>query len=213
MRRFASLAAAGRELAAQLQEYGGAAETVVVAIATGGVPVGAAVAQQLQLPFELLMIRRLLVPEGAAKPICAVNVAGTLVVDDELSARPATALTGMDHAIGDALAELAQRERAFRAERAATDLERKNVILVDNGIHTGSTMLTSIGALRKLKTRSIVVAVPVADQNTRAAIEAAADRVVCLVWPEKFGHAGMWYHEFVRPTEQEIQKLFTTTQT
>jgi putative phosphoribosyl transferase len=209
MRKFASLAAAGRELAEQLQEYRGAADTVVVAIATGGVPVGAEVARQLHLPFELLMIRRLLVPDGAAKPVCAVNVGGTLVVDEGLGAR-ATPSSGMDHAIADGLAELAERERAFRGKRAATDLARKNVILVDNGIHTGSTMLISIRALRKLETRSIVVAVPVADENSQAAIEPAADRVACLMWSDKFGHAGMWYQEFVRPTEQQIQELFTT---
>lgn len=210
MRRFASLAAAGRELAEQLQEYRGAANTLVVAIATGGVPVGAEVARQVKLPFELLMIRRLLVPDGAAKPLCAVNVAGTPVVDDALGSHPAAHLFGVDHAIADGLAELAERERAFRGEHPATDLARKNVILVDNGIHTGSTMLASIRALRKLETQSIVVAVPVADQDSRAAIEQAADRVVCLVWPDKFGHAGMWYREFVRPTEQQIQEFFTT---
>jgi putative phosphoribosyl transferase len=210
MRRFASLAAAGRELAAELQEYRGADDTVVVAIATGGVPVGAKVARQLQLPFELLMIRRLLVPDGAAKPVCAVNVAGTLVVDDGLGPRAATPSSGLDHAIADALAELAQRERVFRGERTATPLAGMNVILVDNGIHTGSTMLTSIRALRNLEARAIVVAVPVADQNSRAAIEETADRVVCLLWSDKFGHAGMWYEEFVRPTEQQIQELFTT---
>ena len=210
MRRFASLAAAGRELAEQLQDYRGADDTVVVAIATGGVPVGVEVARHVHLPFELLMIRRLLVPDGAAKPVCAVNVAGTLVVDDALGSGPAVHLSGVDHAIADGLLELAQRERSFRGERPATDLARKNVILVDNGIHTGSTMLASIRALRKLEPRSIVVAVPVADQDSRASIEQAADRVVCLVWPDKFGHAGMWYQEFVRPTEQQIQKFFTT---
>ncbi|HEX3186417.1 MAG TPA: phosphoribosyltransferase family protein [Pyrinomonadaceae bacterium] len=210
MRRFASLAAAGGELAEHLQDYAGAVDTLVVAIATGGVPVGAAVARQVQLPFELLMIRRLLVPDGAAKPVCAVNVAGTLVVDDGLGPRAATPSSGMDHAIAGALAELAQRERALRGERIATELAGKNVILVDNGIHTGSTMLSSIRALRRLETRSIIVAIPVADQNSRVAIEQAADRVVCIFWSDKFGHAGMWYQEFVRPTEQQIQELFTT---
>jgi putative phosphoribosyl transferase len=71
-------------------------------------------------------------------------------------------------------------------------------------------MLASIHALRQLKAAAIVVAVPVADPNSRAAIEQAADRVVCLLWPEKFGHAGMWYQEFVRPTEQQIQEFFKT---
>ena len=208
MKRFPSFAAAGRALADELQEYRGTNDTLVVAIATGGVAVGAEVAQQIELPFDLLMIRRLLVPEGAQKAVCAVNVAGRLVVDEQLGAHgPAD---GMDHAIAEGLEQLAQRERVFRGGRVPHDLVRKNVILVDNGIHTGSTMLASIRALRRLEVRSIVVAVPVADSNSRAAIEQAADRVVCLAWLEKFGHVGMWYQQFVRPTEQEIQKFFKT---
>jgi putative phosphoribosyl transferase len=210
MKRFASLVAAGRELAEQLQEWRGVVDTIVVAIATGGVPVAAEVAGQLQLPLEFLMIRRLLLPDGAAKPVCAVNAGGTLVIDESLGPRPTTPSSGLDHAIADALAQLAQRERSFRGEREATDLAGKSVILVDNGVHTGSTMLASIRALRRLSVGLIVVAVPVADQTSRAAIEAAADRVVCLAWPEKFGHAGMWYEEFVRPNEQQIREVFTT---
>lgn len=208
MKKFSSFAAAGRQLAGELQEYRGADDRLVVAIATGGVAIGAEVARQIELPFELLMIRRLLVPDGPQKAVCAVNVAGRLVVDEQLRA-PSHA-NGMDHAIAAGLEQLAQRERVFRGGRVPHDLAQKNVILVDNGIHTGSTMLASIRALRRLEVRSIVVAVPVADSNSRAAIEQAADRVICLAWAEKFGHAGMWYHEFVRPTEQEIQKFFQT---
>ena len=209
MKRFVSFAAAGRDLAEELQEYRAATDTVVMAIATGGVAIGSELARQIQLPFELLLIRRLLVPNGSAKPICAVNVAGTLVVDRSLPPQPAPPSAGMDHAIAERLAELDQRARFCRNKRAATDLGRKHVILIDNGIHTGSTMLASIEALRRLKVASIVVAVPVADQNSRVAIEQAADRVVCLEWPEKFGHAGMWYQEFVRPTDLQIQEFFT----
>src|SRR5688572_24308723 len=213
MKKFPSLAAAGRALAEELQEYGEATDTLVVAIATGGVLVGAEVARRIRLPLELLIIRRLLVPVGAAKPVCAVNVGGALVIDESLSMQSATFPFGMDHAIADGLAQLAQRARVFRGGRAATDLLRKNVILVDNGIHTGSTMLASIRALRLLEVASIIVAVPVGDQDTRASIEQAADRVVCLGWPDKFGHAGMWYEEFVRPTEQQIQEFITTQKT
>lgn len=208
MKRFPSFTAAGSVLADELQEYRRANDTLVVAIATGGVAVGAAVARQVELPFELLMIRRLLVPEGARKAVCAVNVAGRLVVDEQLGAHGPAG--GMDHAIAEGLEQLAQRERVFRGGRVPHDLARKDVILVDNGIHTGSTMLASIRALRRLEVRSIVVAVPVADSNSRAAIERSADRVVCLAWLEKFGHVGMWYQQFVRPTEQEIQKFFKT---
>lgn len=210
MKKFPDLAAAGRELADQLQQYREAKDTFVVAIATAGVPVAAEVARQIQLPLELLIVRRLLVPAGAATPVCAVSVAGTTVLDESLGSLPATPSSGMDHAIADGLAQLAHREREFRGGEAPVDLAGRNVILVDNGIHTGATVLTAIRALRRLKVGSIVVAVPVADPNTRAAIERETDGVVCPAWPEKFGHTGMWYQELVRPTAEEIQTFFKT---
>ena len=210
MKRFPNFAAAGRELADELQEYRGANDTLVIAIATGGVMVGAEVAKQIQLPFDLLMIRRLLAPNGAGSAICAVNVAGRLVVDDRLGCQAST--DGMDHAIADGLEQLAQREHVLRGGRAPVEVARKNVILVDNGIHTGSTVLAAIRALRRLEVGTIVVAVPVADPNSRAAIERAADRVVCLGWPDKFGHVGMWYQQFVRPAEQEISEVLSNAE-
>ena len=128
MTKFHDLAAAGRDLALALGDYGGA---VVVGIATAGVPVAAELARVVQLPLELLIIRRLLVPNGAEDPVCAVSVGGTVVIDDRLGSHPRT--PGMDYSIADGLEQLGQRERAFRGERAAFDVAGKNVVLVDMG--------------------------------------------------------------------------------
>lgn len=211
MKKFPGLAAAGRELAEALQEYRGARDTVAVAITTAGVPVAAELSRAIQLPLELLMIRRLLVPAGAATPVCAVNVAGNLVVDEQVGPRRPAPVTGKDHAIADGLEQLAERERAFRGGRAPLDLARKNVVLVDNGIHTGATISVGIRSLRRLEVASIVVAVPIANADVRSAIEQQVERVVCLAWLENFGHVGMWYQELVRPTEQEIRTFFEDT--
>ena len=208
MTKFPDLATAGRSLADALQDYRGASNTVVVAIATAGVPVAAELARVVQLPLELLIIRRLLVPEGAVDPVCAVSVAGTVVMDERLGPRPHTPVTGMDYSIANGLEQLAQRERAFRGERAPFALAGKNVILVDNGIHTGSTMLIAIRALRRLNVGSVVVAVPVANAQLRSTIEPLVERIFTLAWQENFGHVGMWYQHLVRPTEQQIQAFF-----
>ena len=95
-----------------------------------------------------------------------------------------------------------------RWEAPPVNLNGKNVILVDNGIHTGSTMRASIRAVRKLEVGRVVAAIPVADASSRVEIEGEADEVVCLAWPEKFGHVGLWYEEFMRPAEKQILCLY-----
>ena len=208
MKRFPTPAAAGRELARALTEFTNAQNTIVVAIATGGVPVAAEVASELKLPFELLFIRRLLAPSGPQNVLCGVNAAGTLVLDDEIARWSGSQPTVLQKAVADRVAELNELARVCRANEAPVDLSGKTVALVDNGIHTGSTVLIALRALRKLSVARVVVAVPVADANSRAAIESAADQVVCLASPEKFGHVGMWYEELVRPSEDEIMRLY-----
>lgn len=202
MTKFQNAATAGRQLADPLKKYRSSSDTIVIAIVSGGVLVGTEVARELKLPLELLFIRRLMAPFGPQNVLCAMSVAGTIVVDEEieqLSRSPA-----MDHAIADGIQQLSERERFCRAGRPPVDISTKRVIIVDNGIHTGSTMRAAIRAMRKLDVKKVVVAVPVSDLNSRDAIESAADEVVCLAWPDKFGHVGLWYEEFVRPTNDQI---------
>jgi putative phosphoribosyl transferase len=205
--KFQNAAAAGAELAKRLNEFKAASNTIVIAIVSGGVFVAAEVARQLELPFELLFISRLWAPFGPERVLCATNVSGRLVLDDEIHQKPAA--NGLDHAIAEGIKQLGARERVCRSGRTPVDLSGRQVILVDNGIHTGSTVLAGIRTLRKVGVRKVVVAVPVADPNSRNMIERAADEIVCLQWPEKFGHAGLWYEEFVRPTDDQISTLYT----
>ena len=206
MTKFQNAAVAGRQLADCLDKYRRSTDTVVIAITNGGVFVGVEIARELKLPFELLFIRRLIAPFGPQRAVCATNVAGTMVVDEELEyvTRPA----GMDHAIADGLQQLQERERFCRAGRLPVDISKKQVLIVDNGIHTGSTMRAAIRALRKLDVRRVVAAIPVSDLNSRDEIESSADEVVCLAWHEKFGHVGLWYQKFVRPTNDQILSLY-----
>ncbi len=206
MTKFQNAASAGRQLADSLQKYRCSSDTIVIAIVAGGVFVGAEVARELELPLELLFIRRLMAPFGPHNVLCATNVAGTMVVDEELAQQPVA--TGMDHAIADGMKQLSERERFCRGSRPLVDISTKQVIVVDNGIHTGSTMQTAIRAVRKLTMRKVIAAIPVTDLSSRDVIESSADEVACLAWPEKFGHVGLWYHEFVRPTNEQILSLY-----
>ena len=205
--KFDDLASAGRDLAERLDNYSRSEETVVIAIARGGVPAAVEVANKLGAPLDIILIRRLLAPRGPGSEICAVNVCGTLVIDQQLALPSAVPKTPLEYFVTDALKELELRERVCRGGRPALEVARKNVLLIDNGIHTGSTALAAIRALRTMKPARLVVAVPVAAPSSRAAVETAADDVVCLAWPEQFGHVGLWYSNFNVPDEEKIRKM------
>ena len=125
-----------------------------------------------------------------------------MVVDEELA--QFSGLAGMDQAIAYGMNQLSARERFCRGDRPPVDISTKQVIVVDNGIHTGATMRAAIRAVRKLEVSKVIAAVPVSDLNSRDVIESEADDLVCLAWPENFGHVGLWYQEFVRPTDAQI---------
>jgi len=179
----------------------------VLAPVLGGVPVAIEVAHRLGAPLDSVIIRRLLVPHGPGSEICAVHVSGTLVLDEGLEPRPDVPSSGFDHYLSDALASLARRAQVCRGEHPPIDLAGQTIILVDCGIHTGGTMRVAIRALRTRQPARIIVAVPVAAPGSRATVEALADDLVCLSWPEPFGHVGLWYSNFSRPDDDSLPAL------
>ncbi|MDT7687352.1 MAG: putative phosphoribosyl transferase [Acidobacteriota bacterium] len=206
--RFTDPRSAGLALAAKLEVYGGREQTIVLALARGGVAVGLEVSKRLGLPLDLILLRRLLVPRGPDSPVCALSVGGALFVDEELDEEVAACNEpALEHFVADALAELDARVRACRGERPPIELKDKTVIVVDNGIRTGSTMRTAVRALRSKAPARVVAAVPVADDEARAGIEAAVEDFVCLASPKPFGHVGLWYADFRRPGDDEIRAM------
>jgi putative phosphoribosyl transferase len=205
--RFSDLRSAGHALAAKLDEYAGREDTIVLALARGGVPVASEVAKRLGLPLDVVFIQRLLVPRGADAPVCAVSVGGALFLDEELTPRPDVPQSALDFYIADALDQLARSAHASRGALAPVALTRKTVLLVDNGIRTGSTVRAVVRALRAREPTRIVVAVPVAATESRAGIEAVADELVCLAFPAPFGHVGVWFADFERPGDKEIRAM------
>lgn len=203
--KFEDLTSAGRVLATRLENYSGT-NTVVLAIARGGVPVAQEVARHLAAPLDIILIRRLLV-SGTGSQICAVNVGGNLILDHGLVLPSDSPKTPFEYFVIDALAGLAQRERSCRDSRPKLEVEGKNVLVIDNGIHTGSTVLAAIRALRKMNPSSLIVGVPVAALSTRRIVEPEADELVCLKWPEPFGHVGLWYTKFDVPNEEQIREV------
>jgi putative phosphoribosyl transferase len=205
--RYPDLRTGGSQLAQELLKRGSFEDHVVLAIARGGVPVGYEVSKQLQLPFDLVLIERLLLPSGPGSELCAMSVAGTIILDEGVQA-PTSASTPLEHFLDDALRGFRRREELCRPDLSPVDLADRKVLLVDCAIRSGSTMKIAIRAVRKLNPTQITAAVPVASREGYALIERLADQVVCLAQPEPFGNAGMWYEDFSRPDDEDMHELF-----
>jgi predicted phosphoribosyltransferase len=204
--RFVDARAAGRALAEGLAEYGARERTTVVAVARGGVAVALEVSKRLGLPLDLLLLRRLLVPRGPQEPVCAASVAGTTFLDAELTPR-LQAEPALGPFVADALAELESRAHACRGPRPPARLAGRTILLVDNGVRTGSTILAALRALRSAAPARVVAAAPVAAPDALAAVESAADEFIYLSTPDPFGHVGLWYTDFTRPSDERIRAM------
>jgi putative phosphoribosyl transferase len=202
---YPNLRAGGRDLAPKLEAYR-EANPIVLGIALAGVPVAHEVANHLGAPLDLIIIRRLLVPEGPASQLCAVNVSGSLVIDDGIKV-PSTAATPLEYFLSDALAELSSREQTCRRGRPPLTLSERTVILVDCAMRTGLTMKAAIGALRRLQPKRIIGALPVVSSEGVALVSELLDELVYLMRPEVFGNAGVWYRDFSRPDDAHVGEM------
>lgn len=209
--RFKDARAAGRALAGALGEHAGRRrDALVIAVARGGVGVGLEAARALGLPLDLLLLRRLLAPQGPLRPACVASVAGATFLDEEVEAALAGG-GGQDPALRQfveaAVADFQGRALAARSGRPPLELPGRTVILVDNGVRTGSTMLAALRALRSRAPARVVAAAPVAAPEALDAVRAAADDFVYLHAPHPFGHVGLWYQQFARSSDGEMRAM------
>jgi predicted phosphoribosyltransferase len=207
MKRFPNLWTAGSELAPTLTKYRNQDDVVVLAIALGGWPVAYEVATFLGAPLDVVIIRRLFAPLGPGSQTCAVNVAGSMVIDESLLPLPSIPSTPVEYFVTDAISELKQREQSCRRGRPPVDLAGKTIVLVDCGIRTGLTMQAAIEALSTRGPAKITAAVPVTSEEGRLAVRGSVDEFVCLAVPEPFGHVGLWYTDFSRPDDDSVGQL------
>ena len=203
---FPNLSTAGRELAPQLVEYENDPDTIVLGIALGGVLVAREVANFLNAPLDLILIRRLLIGDEVGSHICAVNVAGSMILDDEITLSE-TPSTPLEHFLSEAVGGLDQREQVCRRGQSAIALTGRTVIVVDCGIRTGSTMRVAARALRRAKPKRMIGAVPVSSREGYQTIAPLFDDLICLMQPEEFINAGRWYSDFRRPGDDQVGEL------
>jgi predicted phosphoribosyltransferase len=205
--RFRDRTDAGQELAEHLMEYAGRPDVLVLALPRGGVPVAFEVARALRAPLDVFLVRKLGVPGHEELAMGALATGGVRVLNEDV----VRTLDIPDEVI-DAVAaaqeqELRRRERLYRGDRPPPEVRGRTVILVDDGLATGSSMRAAVAALRRLGPARILVAVPVGAPETCEELAAEADDALCARTPEPFFAVGMWYEDFTQTTDEEVRDL------
>jgi len=194
-------------LATTLQEYANREDVVVLALPRGGVPVGIEVAKALHAPLDVFVVRKLGLPGQEELAMGAIASGGVRVLNRDLLG----ALRIPEEVVGqitqEEQRELERREREYRDERSPIDVRGKTVILVDDGLATGSSMRVAVLALKQKGPSQVVVAVPVAPADTCAELQSVADKVVCAVTPQPFLGVGQWYEDFSQTSDEEVREL------
>ena len=205
---FANRLEAGRLLADQLSLYKVASDAVVLALPRGGVPVGFAIAERLRLPLDVVVVRKLGVPW---RPELAMGaIAGSVrVLDGWLIQELGIGNEDIDLIASREQAEIKRREELYRGGKPALDLHRRSVILVDDGLATGSTMSAAAHYVRSLKPAEVTIGVPVGSLQACERLRGEADHLVCLAMPELFVAVGEWYRDFRQVSDTEVQNLLT----
>lgn len=197
---------AGELLAGLLESYRGQARTVVLGLARGGVPVAAAVARELALPLDVFAVRKIGAPHQPELAIGAVASGGVIVLDQGSVAAMHVSQAALGFRVAQEREELQRRERLYRGERPPLALAGQTVILVDDGLATGYTMLAAVRAVRQQVPAAIVVAVPVAPPTTLERLRADVDEVFCVERAEKLFAVGQFYEDFSQTSDEQVRE-------
>ncbi len=204
---FADRADAGRTLASELAAYSGRSDVIVLGLPRGGVPVAYEVAVALGAPLDVFLVRKLGAPGQEELAMGAIAQGGVVVINDEVVRSLRIPSDEVRAEVESERRELGRRELMYRGGRPPLNVEGKVVILIDDGLATGSTMRAAIAALRKQRPASIVVAVPIGAASTCAEFGSIADECVCAVAPKDFRAVGLWYEDFVQTDDEEVCAL------
>jgi len=204
---------AGQVLASHLSHYADRDDVLVLGLPRGGVPVAFEVARALHAPLDVFVVRKLGLPGHPELAVGAIASGGVRVLNDEV-----VRAFDLPPELIDAVAEreereLERRERAYRGDRPRLDVQGRTVILVDDGLATGSSMRAAVEALRSQHPARLVVAVPVGARDTCQELKCEADEAVCARTPEPFRAVGLWYDDFSQTSDAEVRQLLNTPTT
>jgi putative phosphoribosyl transferase len=180
---------------------------LILALPRGGVPVASEVAKALDIPLDIMLVRKLGVPQREEFAMGAIASGGVRFVNDEVVRLLRIPVRAVEEIAGREQRELERRERLYRGTRIKPDLAGRTVVLVDDGLATGATMHAAVQAARAENASRVIVAVPTASTEACAALGEAADEIVCLSTPTPFTAVGAWYEDFSQTTDQEVIEL------
>lgn len=206
-RLFRDRSDAGRILAGMLDEYAYRPDVVVLALPRGGVPVGFEIARALNVPLDVMVVRKLGVPGHQELAMGAIASGRVRVLNEDVVRMLGISNQIVNEATEREQRELIRRERAYRGDRPPVEVQGRTVILVDDGLATGSTMRAAVAALRQRGPARILIAVPAAAPDTCAELRAEVDDIICAMTPEPFYSVGMWYEDFSQTTDEEVRDL------
>jgi predicted phosphoribosyltransferase len=206
-RTFATRREAGKELAKKLATYEHRPDVLVLALPRGGVPVAYEVARALQVTLDVFLVRKLGVPGHEELAMGAIATGGVRVLDKEITTEMDIPEQVIDAVVQREQEELQRRERLYRGDRSTPSVRGRTVILVDDGMATGSSMRAAAIAVRQMQPSKLIVAVPVAAQQTCDDFKDEVDEVICALTPEPFMAVGTWYSDFSQTNDDEVRQL------
>jgi len=205
--RFHDRRDAGRRLAAELADYAHRADVRVLALPRGGVPVAFEVARALGAPLDVFVVRKLGLPGHEEFAMGAIASGGIVILNENVVRDAGVSDAAVERVIATERRELERREQRYRGDRPLPEIAGNTVILVDDGLATGSTMWAAVAALKQEGPARTVVGVPIASPETCDAFRDAVDEIVCAVTPAPFYAVGLWYEDFSQTTDEEVHEL------
>lgn len=204
---FSNRAEAGRQLAARLERYAGRPDVIVLALPRGGLPVAAEVAWALQAPLDVVIVRKLGLPDNPELAMGAIASGGRRVLNGPVIKASGVPPEVIERVIVDEERELMRREQAYRHGRPAAEVRNRTVILVDDGIATGSTVRAAVAALRDAGAGRIIVATPVAARESYLELRPVVDELIVVHAPRGFASVGEFYTDFTQTNDAEVGGL------
>lgn len=198
---------AGRQLAARLEQYKNLDDVLVLGLPRGGVVVAFEVAQSLHAELDVFLVRKLGLPGHEELAVGALASGGIRVLNRAILDEVNLSSAMLDVVTSRARRELEEREHLYRMDRPAIPVQDRTIILVDDGLATGATMLAAARALRPQHPRKLIIAVPVASESACNDLAKEADEIVCAMEPKRFEAVGNWYADFSQTTDDEVKDL------
>lgn len=199
--------AAGKTLVGLLEAYRNQPDAIVLALPRGGVPVAWEIARELGLPLDLMLVRKLGMPGHEEYAMGAIASGGVRVLNQEALGFGRVSESTLEAVTARERRELERRDRLYRGERPQPELRDRQVLLVDDGLATGSTMRAAVQAVRQQAPARIVLIAPVASTEAIASLRPLVDEVVCPLVPDWLSSIGEWYRHFGQTSDEEVQEL------